>query len=102
MERANYAVDCLTTQAIVDFKAHGANRPETHAVTNALLILVCGERNKQKLTWENAQKMMNQPQRFLEQLYSFDKDGITAQTVEELEPILSLDYFKPDIMMKPG
>lgn len=44
--------------------------------------------------------MMKEPQKFLDSLYSFDKDGISDKTLEALKPILALDYFNYATMTK--
>jgi len=42
--------------------------------------------------------MMKDPQKFLDLLINFDKDGITDKTLDLLKPILSLEFFTYEIM----
>ena len=50
MEAAKKAVDCLTNKAIVEFKSYQTPPKDADQVTNAVLIML-GEKNKNKLTW---------------------------------------------------
>ena len=72
-----------------------------HMVGNALLILF-GEKDKSKLTWENAQKMMTPPAEFMNKLHEFGFDemvSLPATVIADLEPILSLDFFNRQFFM---
>ena len=62
--------------------------------------MVKGERNKKNLTWPKGQLMMKDPTKFLDSLYQFDKDGIKDETLALLKPILELDFFNYETMMK--
>ena len=44
--------------------------------------------------------MMGKPAVFLEQLKDFDKDNITDRTLELLKPILALEFFNYEAMIK--
>ena len=100
MLRAKEAVDCLEPKAIVEFKSFNSAPPGTENVTNACLIMVKGETNKKNLTWAKGQQLMSQPQKFLESLYAFDKDNISDKTLAALQPILALEYFNYEAMIK--
>jgi len=66
MERATEAVNCLEVKAIQELKAL-ANPPSACVdVTKAVLILLKGE--KKNHAWGNAQKMMNNPKKFVEDI----------------------------------
>ena len=56
--------------------------------------------NKKNLTWAKGQQMMKEPQKFLDSLKVFDKDNIPDKVLNELKPILALDYFNYDSMIK--
>jgi dynein heavy chain len=75
MEEAKEAVNCLTNKAIVEFKSYQTPPKDADQVTNAVLIML-GERNKNKLNWAAGQKMMNQPAKFIERLQNYDKNNI--------------------------
>ena len=62
--------------------------------------MVKGESNKKNLTWAKGQQMMSKPQPFLESLIAFDKDNISDKTLEALKPILALEYFNYESMIK--
>ena len=44
--------------------------------------------------------MMKEPQKFLDSLANFDKDGIKDKTLADLRPILALDFFNYETMTK--
>lgn len=100
MERAENAVNCLSKDAIVEFKGFAQAPNGAEQVTNACLIMVKGEKNKKNLTWPKGQLMMKDPTKFLQSLYDFDKDGIRDDTLALLKPILELDFFNYETMMK--
>ena len=87
MEEAKEAVNCLTNKAIVEFKSYTQPPKDADQVTNAVLILL-GERNKNKLTWAAGQKMMNQPAKFIERLQNYDKNNIPDAALNDIQPIL--------------
>jgi len=97
MERATEAVNCLEVKIIQDLKAL-ANPPwQCAEVTKAVLILLKGE--KKNHAWQNAQKMMNNPKKFLEEIQVFDGDNIDDWKLEMLKPILAEEWFTKDIML---
>ena len=98
MEEAKEAVNCLTNKAIVEFKSYTTPPKDADQVTNAVLIML-GERNKNKLTWAAGQKMMNQPAKFIDRLQNYDKNNIPDSALTDLEPILSQPYFNKKTMM---
>ena len=100
MQRAKEAVDCLEPKAIVEFKSFAQPPSGAENVTNAVLIMVKGETNKKNLTWAKGQQMMSKPQPFLESLVGYDKDNISDKTLEALKPILALEYFNYESMIK--
>lgn len=97
MEAAKKAVDCLTNKAIVEFKSYQTPPKDADQVTNAVLIML-GEKNKNKLTWAAGQKMMNQPQKFIERLQNYDKNNIPDQALNDLKPILDQPFFNEQTM----
>lgn len=97
MERATEAVNCLEVKSIQELKAL-ANPPAACVdVTKAVLILLKGE--KKNHAWGNAQKMMGNPKKFIEDVQCFDGDNIEEWRLDALKPILALDFFSKEIMM---
>jgi len=97
MERATEAVNCLEVKSIQELKAL-ANPPSACVdVAKAVLILLKGE--KKNHAWGNAQKMMGNPKKFIEDVQSFDGDNIEDWRLDALKPILALDFFTKEIMM---
>jgi dynein heavy chain len=66
MERVTEAVNCLEVKAIQELKALANPPPACVDVTKAVLILLKGE--KKNHAWGNAQKMMNNPKKFVEDI----------------------------------
>lgn len=62
-----------------------------------MLILLKGE--KKNHAWGNAQKMMNNPKKFIEDIQGFDGDNIDEWKLKDLEPIMALDFFNKETMM---
>jgi dynein heavy chain len=98
MERAQEAVNCLEVKIIQDLKALTTPPAACVDVTKAVLILLKGE--KKNYQWPNAQKMMNNPKKFLEDVQAFNANEIDEWKLEALVPVLSLDYFNKDDMLK--
>ena len=97
MERATDAVNCLEVKIIQDLKAL-ANPPwQCAEVTKGVLILLKGE--KKNHAWQNAQKMMNNPKKFLEEIQQFNADAIDDWKLDMLKPLLAEDWFNKDVMM---
>ena len=87
MERATEAVNCLEVKAIQELKALANPPAQCIEVAKAVLILKNGE--KRNHAWGNAQKMMNVPKKFIEEIQAFDGDNIEEQRLEMLKPLLA-------------
>jgi len=74
MREAENAVNCLELSAIQELKGLGSPPAECQKVAEAVMILVTGE--KKNLAWPNAQKMMKDPPKFLNQVKTFDGNNI--------------------------
>jgi len=51
-----------------------------------------------KPTWNDAKKMMNNPQQFLDSLKDFKKEEIPPANITALEPYLSSEEFTPEVV----
>ena len=49
-------------------------------------------------SWANAQKMMKDPKRFLEDVQNFDGNNIDERRLEALKPMLAQDWFNLETM----
>jgi dynein heavy chain len=96
MERATEAVNCLEVKAIQELKALGSPPEACVVVAKAVLILKQGE--KKNHTWPNAQKMMGNPKKFIEDIVAFDGDNIDEWRLEAIKPILAEPYFNFEVM----
>jgi len=97
MKAAEDAVACLDVKAIQELKSLANPPPDCITVTKAVLILK-GE--KKSHGWPNAQKMMNNPKQFLEYVQKYDGSNIADWILKDLEPILSLENFTYEVMLK--
>ena len=96
LEKAEKAVDCLTPKSIQEMKSL-ANPPEAVVKVAEAILILRGQKNRE---WPNAQKMMNPPQKFMDSLKAFDGKNIDEKYLEQVDPILKLDYFNPTDMEK--
>ncbi|CAE7205816.1 ODA4, partial [Symbiodinium sp. KB8] len=111
MIAAAKAVDNLDKDAINTLKALPKPPPAVADVTNAVLIMVYKEKDK-NLNWKRAKKMMNNPTSFVAELLEFAKppeegegvQGIDDDTVRRIEKYTADDAveagFNPEAMKK--
>lgn len=57
-------------------------------------------KEKKNHSWQNAQKSMNQPKKFLDDIVSFDGSNIEQWILDELAPILRMEGFNFENMVK--
>jgi len=81
MKAAEEAVACLDKKAIQELKALGSPPEACVEVAKACLILR-GE--KKNYAWNNAQKMMNNPVKFIEEVQAFDGNNIEPWILDAL------------------
>lgn len=86
MEAAQEAVNCLQVAAIQELKGMGSPPEDCVKVARAVLILVRGE--KKNHTWPTAQKMMGNPNKFLQEVKDFDGEKIEPWKLEMIKPQL--------------
>lgn len=91
MEAAKRAVDCLDKTSIQELKTLQKPPPAVFDVSKACLLLLKSE--KKNLGWPNAQKMMGQPQKFIEEIGAFDKEHIDETILDLVKPIVALPHF---------
>jgi dynein heavy chain, axonemal len=96
MKAAEEAVDCLSKQSIQELKSLPKPPKECESVTATVLMLK-GE--KKNFTWQNAQKMMNNPVKFIEELKALDGRDIDEQILSKIAPIKAESFFNFEIMM---
>ncbi|CAD7941439.1 unnamed protein product [Amoebophrya sp. A120] len=96
MEAAKEAVNCLTKPAIQELKSLGKPPVECIDVCAACAFLLKNE--KKKLDWKGAQKMMNNPGAFLDEILAFDANNIPDEVLKNVEPVLAQPFFTYDIM----
>jgi len=97
MQEAEAAVACLEVKAIQELKSLANPPSDCLLVTKAVLILR-GERKNH--AWGNAQKMMGNPKAFLDQIKSYDGDNIQENLLSDVAPILALENFTYENMVK--
>ena len=58
---------------------------------------VAGEKLGTKVDdyWEPGKSLLQDPGRFLDSLFKCDKDNISADTIDKIEPYISNDEFQP-------
>ena len=96
MEAAKEAVNCLTKPAIQELKSLGKPPVECTEVTKAVLILLKNE--KKNLDWKSAQRMMNNPGQFLEEVAQFNADEIQDWVLDLVGPVIAQPFFNYETM----
>jgi dynein heavy chain len=98
MEAAKDAVNCLNKAAIQELKSLGKPPEQCVEVTAAVAFLL--KNDKKKLDWKGAQKMMNNPGAFLEEIVEYDANNIPDSALANCEDVIEKgkDFFKYEIM----
>ena len=95
MKAAEEAVNCLSKTSIQELKSLPKPPKECESVTTTVLMLR-GE--KKNYSWQNAQKMMNKPDKFIEEIKAFDGRDIDEGILAKIAPIRAEPFFTFDIM----
>lgn len=95
MKAAEEAVACLDKKSIQELKAL-ANPPAPVFDVAKAVLLLRGE--KKNFAWANGQKMMNNPQKFIEDIQSFDATSIDQWILDQLAPLIKQDHFNFEVM----
>jgi hypothetical protein len=96
MEAAKEAANCLTKGAIQELKSLGKPPVECMDVCAACAFLLKGQRKK--LDWKGAQKMMNNPGQFLEEIMAFDAKNIPDDSLKNCQPLIDQPFFNFQVM----
>jgi len=96
MEAAQDAVNCLEVKSLQELKALAQPPDACKEVAKAVLILKQGE--KKNHAWPNAQKMLNNPAKFLAEVQAFDANNIDEWKLEALKPLLAESWFNYEVM----
>lgn len=95
MQAAQEAVNCLNKSSIQELKSLAKPPVECIDVTKTVLLLR-GE--KKNFTWQNAQKMMNNPPKFLEEIVAFDGNNIDPWILDQVKPVIDQPFFNFNTM----
>jgi len=95
MKAAEEAVNCLNKSSIVELKGMPKPPQECVSVTTTILMLR-GE--KKNFAWQNAQKMMNNPVKFIDEIKALDGRDIDEAILARIAPIRAEPFFTYDIM----
>jgi dynein heavy chain len=96
MEKAQEAVNCLNVGSIQELKSLGSPPEQAKQVSFAVMILKDGVMKNHN--WANAQKMMKDPKKFIDEIVAFDGDNIEDKRLDGLKPLLSQDWFNFEVM----
>ena len=96
MEKAQDAVNCLNVGSIQELKSLGSPPEQAKQVSFAVMILKDGVMKNHN--WANAQKMMKDPKKFIDEIVAFDGDNIEDKRLDGLKPLLSQDWFNFEVM----
>eukprot|EP00928_Gymnodinium_smaydae_P023763 TRINITY_DN1947_c0_g1_i2.p1 TRINITY_DN1947_c0_g1~~TRINITY_DN1947_c0_g1_i2.p1 ORF type:complete len:4562 (+),score=1174.36 TRINITY_DN1947_c0_g1_i2:66-13751(+) len=96
MEAAAEAVNCLDKNSIGELKGFGKPPVECIDVCAACAFLLKNE--KKKIDWKAAQKMMSNPNAFIDEVKSFDAREIPEPTLKATDELLDLPFFNYDVM----
>jgi dynein heavy chain len=96
MEAAQEAVNCLKVDAVQELKGMGSPPADCVNVARAVLILVRSE--KRNHAWPNAQKMMNNPNKFLQEVKDFNGESIEEWKLKALQDQLNDPNFNQNYM----
>ena len=96
MKAAAEAVDCLDKNSIGELKGFGKPPPECIDVCACAGFLLRNE--KKKLDWKGAQKMMNNPMAFIDEVKAFNANEIPDNTLRECDALIALPFFNYETM----
>ncbi|CAK0903564.1 unnamed protein product [Prorocentrum cordatum] len=96
MAAAKEAVNCLDKNSISELKQLPKPPPECVEVTAACAFLLKNE--KKKIPWAAAQKMMNNPNAFLEEVKAYSPEVIPEQTLKNVDELLAQPFFNFETM----
>jgi dynein heavy chain len=86
----------LDKASIGELKGFGKPPPECVEVCAACAYLLKNE--KKKMDWKAAQKMMNNPLAFVDEVRAFNANEIPEQTLKNVDDLLALPFFNYEVM----
>jgi len=98
IKEAEAAVDCLNINAINELKSFSTLAAGLEHVIKACLLL--NKKEKKNHNWDAGKKMLKDPNKFMQELKSFDKENIDEWILKEMDIIIAMDVYKFDIMNK--
>jgi len=104
LEAAVASLKSLNKGDVTEIRAMTRPPPGVKLVMEAVCIMqgvkpkkVAGEKLGTKIDdyWEPGKSLLQDPGRFLDSLFKYDKDNIPADTIDKIEPYISNDEFQP-------
>jgi len=104
LEAAVASLKSLNKGDVTEIRAMTRPPPGVKLVMEAVCIMqgvkpkkVAGEKLGTKVDdyWEPGKSLLQDPGRFLDSLFKYDKDNISADTIDKIEPYISNDEFQP-------
>lgn len=93
VQQAMQALNSLHKKDIQELKSFTAPAPEVVDVTSAVIILTAKGSIPKNPTWNDAKKIMQNPQVFLDTLINFDKENIPQANIDGVDPYLKKEEF---------
>lgn len=98
IKEAEAAVDCLNVAAINEFKSFSSLASGVDLVVKAVLLLK--NKEKKNYSWDAGKKLFKDPNKFIADLRTFDKENIDEWILKEMENVLAEDLYKFDIITR--
>ena len=95
LKKALGALDTLDKGDIGEMKNYAKPPEDLVLVMDAVCVLL-----DKKTGWDEAKKLMANPNGFIETLKAYDKDNIPAKTLKKLKKYIENPAFEPDLIAK--
>ena len=90
------ALDTLNKNDIIEMKNYAKPPEEVQLVICAVCLLMGS-----KETWDDGKNLMKEPQKFIDNLKSYDKENIPEKLLKKLKrDYINKEYFKPHLIEK--
>ena len=89
------ALDTLNKGDIIEMKSYPKPPADLELVMSAVCLLLDCKEN-----WDEAKKLMNQPEQFINNLKTFDKDNIKESKLKKLKKYTQDPRFVPSLIEK--
>ncbi|GFS18450.1 dynein heavy chain 1, axonemal [Elysia marginata] len=109
LEAAVSSLKSLNKNDVTEVRALQRPPPGVKLVMEATCIMkgikpkkVAGEKPGQKMDdyWEPGKAQLQDPGKFLDSLFSYDKDNIPVETIKKIEPYINNPNFTPEAILK--